>query len=134
MTVRKLSKLYYLKKLIERDQTKLKEIELRLEPGGMNMTGMPHGPTSKNMIEELMPVMIEMQEKIKEEWREYIAEKKIIEDYISTVDDYHVRYILLARFVDLMKWPEIAQKLGGNNTEDSVKKMCYRFLENSEKK
>lgn len=32
------------------------------------------------------------------------------------------------RFQDFLKWDAVAAKLGGNNTEDSVKKACYRFL------
>ena len=41
MTVRDLNKLYYLNKLIERDTQRLAELEARLQPGGMRLSGTP---------------------------------------------------------------------------------------------
>ena len=64
MTLKELSKLYYLDKLIERDANRLAELEARLSPGGMNMSGMPRNPSPKNMIEEVVPLIIEMKQRI----------------------------------------------------------------------
>ena len=133
MTVRELSKLYYLNKLIERDSLKLIELETRLQPGSPSLTGMPHNPSPKNKTEEIVPLIIETKERIIKEQAEYIKERVIIEDYIRSVEDYQIRLILSYRFVDLLTWNQTARMIGGNNTEDSVKKMCYRFLKKSEK-
>ena len=132
MTLKELSKLYYLDKLIERDANRLAELEARLSPGGMNMSGMPRNPSPKNMMEEVVPLIIEMKQRIIQEQTAYIAERKVIEDYIHSVDDYQMRLILSYRFIDLMTWNQTALLIGGGNTEDSVKKACYRFLRNSE--
>ena len=133
MTVRELSKLYYLNKLIERDTLRLSELENRLQPGGMNFNGMPRNPSPKNMMEEIIPLIIEIEEQIKKEQEDYIRERMVIEDYIRSVEDYQIRLILSYRFVDLLTWNQTARMIGGGNTEDSVKKMCYRFLKKSEK-
>lgn len=133
MTVRELSKLYYLNKLIERDTLRLSELENRLQPGGMNFNGMPRNPSPKNMMEEIIPLIIEIEERIKKEQEDYIRERMVIEDYIRSVEDYQIRLILSYRFVDLLTWNQTARMIGGGNTEDSVKKMCYRFLKKSEK-
>ena len=131
MTLRELSKLYYLNKLIERDKLKLKEYESRLEPGGMDFSGMPRSPSPKNMIEEITPLIIDIKDRILREQEEYIKEQIAIEDYIRTIDDYQIRLIFSYRFIDLFTWNKIAHAIGGNNTEDSVKKICYRFLKNN---
>ena len=51
-----------------------------------------------------------------------------IESFIATVEDSHMRRIIHLRFVDGLSWGDVAKRIGGN-TEDSVKKMFYRFLE-----
>lgn len=128
MTIRELSKLYYLTKLIERDELRLSELEARLQPGGMNLSGMPRNPSPKNMMEEIVPLMIEIKDRIKRQQTAYIKERMVIEDYINSVDDYQIRLIMSYRFVDLMTWQQIAFRIGGNNTADSVRKACNRFL------
>lgn len=133
MTVRELSKLYYLNKLIERDSLRLSELENRLQPGGMNFNGMPRNPSPKNMMEEIIPLIIEIEERIRKEQEDYIRERMEIESFIRSVEDYQIRLILSYRFVDLLTWNQTARMIGGNNTEDSVKKMCYRFLKSTEK-
>lgn len=131
MTIRELSKLYYLTKLIERDELRLSELEARLQPGGMNLSGMPRNPSPKNMMEEIVPLMIEIKDRIKRQQTAYIKERMVIEDYINSVDDYQIRLIMSYRFVDLMTWQQIAYRLGGNNTADGVRKACNRFLKKS---
>ena len=133
MTVRELSKLYYLNKLIERDTLRLSELHSRLQPGGMNFDGMPRNPSPKNMMEEIIPLIIEIEERIRKEQEDYIKERMEIENFIRSVEDYQIRLILSYRFVDLLTWNQTARMIGGNNTEDSVKKMCYRFLKSTEK-
>ena len=134
MTLKDLSKLYYLNKLIERDTLRIEELETRLAPGSMNLSGMPRNPSSKNMMEEIIPLLIEVQDRLHKEQEEYIRERIVLEDYLRTVDDYQVRLILTYRFVDLMTWRQIAFRIGGNNTEDSVKQRAYRFIKYSQKK
>lgn len=134
MTLKELSKLYYLNKLIERDTNRLAELEARLSPGSMNMSGMPKNPSPKNAIEEIIPLIIEMKDRIVAEQTKYVSERKAIEDYINTIDDYQMRLIMSYRFIDLLTWNQTALLIGGGNTEDSVKKACYRFLRKFDKK
>lgn len=53
---------------------------------------------------------------------------KQIEEFISDIDDSYMRRIIRLRFVDGLSWKEVAQRTGGN-TEDTAKKMFYRFME-----
>lgn len=129
MTARELNKLRDLPGLIARGKRRIEELEAKLQPGGTSMDGMPHGTSRKNMIEELVPVIADLREQV----RKYEVEQKAIEEYINSVEDYHVRSILLHRFVDGLEWNEVAARVGGCNTEDSVRKACNRFLEKSKK-
>lgn len=133
MTVRELSKLYYIRKLIQRDIDQLAGLEARLQPGGMNISGMPRNPSPKNMMEEIVPLIIDIKDKLNREQHEYEEEQARLENFIRSIDDYQIRLILAYRFIDLMSWNQVAQKLGGNNTEDGVKKACYRYLKKTEK-
>lgn len=62
---------------------------------------------------------------------ELLEKVNMVEEYISSLSDSHIRRIISLRVVDGLSWGKIAIKMGGNNTEDSVR-MCYnRFIENN---
>lgn len=52
-----------------------------------------------------------------------------VEKFISEIQDSHIRRIISFRFIDGLTWNEVADKMSGNNTEDSVKKAFQRFME-----
>ena len=52
-----------------------------------------------------------------------------VEEYIKSVEDSHMRRIITLRVIDGLSWNKVADRIGGSNTEDSVKKAFYRFME-----
>lgn len=52
-----------------------------------------------------------------------------VEEFIARVDDSRMRRIITLRFVDNLSWNKVADRIGGNNTEDSVRKAFTRFME-----
>lgn len=52
-----------------------------------------------------------------------------VEEFIASVDDSRMRRIIALRVIDGLSWNKVADKIGGGNTEDSVKKSFYRFME-----
>ena len=52
-----------------------------------------------------------------------------IESFISKINDSHVRRIINLRIIKKFSWEKVAKTIGGGNTEDSVKKIFYRFIE-----
>ena len=52
-----------------------------------------------------------------------------VEEFIASISDSHIRRIVNLRVIDGLSLNEVARKIGGN-TEDSVKKAFYRFMEN----
>ena len=133
MTVKELSEVYYIQKIIDRYEQKIAQLYASLEPGGMNFSGMPSDHQCKDRIGDVCAKV----DKIKRKKRIEEAKKEIalakLEKFIDECDNSQIRIILMYRFVDFLKWEAVAAKLGGNNTEDSVKKACYRFLKNVSK-
>lgn len=52
-----------------------------------------------------------------------------VEEFIASVDDSRIRRIITLRFIDNLSWNKVADRIGGNNTEDSVRKAFTRFME-----
>lgn len=51
-----------------------------------------------------------------------------IEEWIATVDDPHIRDIIRYRYIDGFSWQQVARKIGGGNTGDSVRMAQARYL------
>ena len=52
-----------------------------------------------------------------------------IERFLNTVNDSYIRRIITFRYIDHMPWNRVADRIGGGNTEDSVRKALDRYLE-----
>jgi hypothetical protein len=49
--------------------------------------------------------------------------------FLDSIEDSLTRQILRLRYEESKKWAEVARLVGGNNTGESVKKICYRVLD-----
>lgn len=59
-----------------------------------------------------------------------LAKKVIaVERFINSVNDSHVRRIMRYRFEEHLTWREVADKIGGGNTEGSVKMAYIRYMQ-----
>lgn len=54
-----------------------------------------------------------------------------IEKFLSSISDSFERRIIMLRVVDRLTWNQVADKIGGGNTENSVKKIYQRCLKKS---
>ena len=52
-----------------------------------------------------------------------------VEEYINSIEDSHIRRIVRYRVIDNMTWQKVADCMGGNNTEGSVKMAYKRFVD-----
>ena len=52
-----------------------------------------------------------------------------VETFIASVKDSHMRRIISLRVVDGLSWNEVADHIGGGNTEDSIRMSFNRFME-----
>lgn len=56
-----------------------------------------------------------------------------IEEFIARIDDSYMRRVFDMRVIGRMKWQEIANKIGGGNSSDDVRKQFYRFIKKMER-
>lgn len=52
-------------------------------------------------------------------------------EYIESIDDSLIRQIIALRYINGLTWQQVAAHIGGDNTADSVRMACNRFLEKS---
>ena len=52
-----------------------------------------------------------------------------VEYFISTISDSRMRRIINLRVVEGLSWNKIADRIGKNSTEDSVRKLFKRFFD-----
>lgn len=162
MTIKELSQLYYLNREIEADQQRLSELDdyirkdeeqlamLELQassPSSPNYDGMPKSPSFGNKLESQVTRIIELQELIrrKKALRSDCAmaiqakqilcltERNRLERYIADLPDSLLRMVFTYRFVNGLPWAQVAESISFKATEDSVKKLCYRYLAEHEK-
>lgn len=158
MTVKELSQLYWLNREIELDQQRLDNLDAEIRrdeehlaflevrassPSGPNYDGMPKGSGYGNKLESDVVRIIELQESIrrKKAARSDIAmtikakqmlcltERNKLERYIADLPDSLLRMIFTLRFINGLTWAQVSESIGVRTTEDSVKKLCYRYLD-----
>lgn len=157
MTVKELSKLYWLNREAELNRRQLAELEAQIKKdtedlqvlrSGMdglaspNLDGMPHGSSVhsqlESTVEHIMQLEAELRRKhdalvnltarISARQTLIILERDRLEQYISTVDDSHLRQIFTLRFVFGLPWERVAEDLGTGYLPETVRKACYRYI------
>lgn len=133
MTVKELSQLYWLNREIEMDQERLAELEQKATSvSSPNLSGVPGGSNYfDNKIQRYVAEIVDLQMIIQAKQQQCIHERNRLERYISDIPDSLTRQIFTLRFINGLQWKQVAAHIGGNNTEDSVKKTCYRYIDKS---
>lgn len=128
MTRKDLSQLYYLKREIRSDEQRLQDLKDAATKITQSMTGMPSSGKKSDKT-AIAAEIADLEEIIRSKNRMCVAHYNQIMRFVAKIDDSLMRQIVVHRNVDLMKWRDIAQKIGGGNTEDSVRKAYERYME-----
>lgn len=129
MTLRELSRYYKLHERLERNREMLSSLTAAAGPGAQVLTGMPHAQGVNDKVGDLAIEMEDLEERIAHLELECDREKKKIGKYISNIKDDQTRMIFRLRFIHCMTWLQVADTIGGRNTANSVKLICYRYLD-----
>ena len=133
----------------ERLKTQINKIEKRIEDiengetvkdkvrgglGGLQsftIEGVPTVEYQKARSDLFTKKMLYQQRKNTLEILEYDLLQKIneVELFIASIKDSHIRRIIRLRCIDGLSWNRVADKIGGGNTEGSVKMTFQRFME-----
>lgn len=68
-------------------------------------------------------------QKIEDKYTELLELQNEVEEYIESIEDSRMRRIIRMRFIDKLTWNQVADNIGGGNTEDSVRMAFNRFIE-----
>lgn len=119
--MKRLNKLYWLKKEIEQIEMQIKELTIL---SAMAMNGMPSGNSVSSPVEKFYDRLDKLRKKLQAKLNEYITEKERIEDYIENIEDAEIRVIARMRFVDNLDFQTIGNEMYMDRTT------VYRKLKN----
>ena len=127
MTKKELSQLYWLNREIDNNKKRLAELEDAATDTSFKITGLPHvaGISDKTAI---AAEIADTKAIIKAKTDISVVEYNRLNRYIASVDDSLMRQILTYRHINGLSWKQVAENVGGGNTEDSVRKAHNRYL------
>ena len=131
MTKRELSRLYYLKKEIELQKRRIKELESAASSCGAPIRGLPSGSEVPDKVGSYAAQIADLKSSLERNYQRLVCELNILERYIQSVKDPLIRQIIHYRFAKGYSWTKIAWEVGGNNNSENLRKKIDRFLENN---
>lgn len=129
MSREELMMVYYLDKEIAEWREEIRRIRENTLPKGMRFDAARSGGRYADMVAEAASMIADTEKKIKKKLLELELARNEIIRYIMDIDDCQTRLIFKLRCLDHMTWNEVADRVGGMNSEYSVKKRFYRYLE-----
>lgn len=128
MTKADLEHLWHLNRAIARDLERLHELQSALSGRTSSISGLPHTGILKDNTGLYVAIIDELKQAIMERVLDSILEYAKLNAFINDITDPLLRQILLYRYVDNLQWPQIAARIGGDNTAGSVRKIVDRYL------
>ena len=128
MTKADLEHLWHLNRAIARDLERLHELQSALSGRTSSISCLPHTGILKDNTGLFVAIIDELKQAIMERVLDSILEYAKLNAFINDITDPLLRQILLYRYVDNLKWPQIAARIGGDNTAGSVRKIVDRYL------
>ena len=116
--MRGLNKLYYLKLDIENIKDEIRSLPIISSP---SMSGMPRGTDISSPVMSYVLKKEALIEKLNNKIEKYTEELIRIEDVIDKIDDVEIKAIARMRFIQNMRWEDIADKIHLERTTCSKK-------------
>lgn len=130
MTLQELNQYFHLLDQLGKARELLASLEDAASPQSPNLDGMPHAPGVSDNVGRLAMEIADMRTRVEFLEQEVAAQHGKIARYIENISDDQARIIFRLRFLRGLSWKEVAAAVGGGNTKDGVKMVCYRYLEN----
>lgn len=128
MTLKELSGVYYISKEIKDIEDEIERLRTTAEKITSVISDMPRGGGAVDKLTDTIAQIADYQTELADALIKKTNEEIRISKYINTIDDVTIRLIFRLRFLSLYQWNDIADRIGGNNTEGSCKMMCYRYI------
>ena len=126
MTKKELKEIYYIDKEIKMWRSKLDEVTEIQSP---NLTGLPGSNMTSDTVSRLAVQKDEINAIISGLLVKLEVKKRDMMEYIESISDSVVRQIIQYRYIDLLTWVKISEKIYGRiDRESSVRMIHDRFL------
>lgn len=129
MTVQELQQLFYLSRAIELETERLNALRDAASLKSPVLSDMPKAPGVRDKIGDLVPAIVDQEAEIAENLKQYMETRDRLLRYIERVPNIRIKMILKLRFIDQLPWMDVAERIGGKETEYSVKQACYRYVD-----
>ena len=129
MTIEELNQLAYLEKAIALETDRLESLRESIDVKSPALTAMPKAPGAHDKLGETVPKIVDQEQELEEKIQKLNEMKERLTQYIEKTGNVRMHMILTLRFIQQRPWQEIAEYLGGKETEYSVKQACYRYVE-----
>lgn len=97
--------------------------------GAQQYDGMPHSHNASRKTEQFAAMLGSQREDV-QRLEKIVARSEVeVKAFIDSIADSRTRLIFRLRFLCGCKWEEVADMIGGRNSENSVKHICYRYLQ-----
>ena len=127
MTKKELSQLYYLKKEIKEQQKRIEELETAASSCTSKITGMPNGALVSDRVGIYAAQIADLKALLDLNLKRCFYELNRLERYIQSIEDTEMKLIFSLRYINGMKWKDIAIAI--NYQDESVpRKRHNRFL------
>ncbi|HQB10979.1 MAG TPA: hypothetical protein PLW37_14035 [bacterium] len=130
MTRKDLEQVYYLNNELKMWQRRLADLQADIALSPKVLDGMPYSKTNAvSSPTEIKAIRIaELSNIIEGKISEIQVTLMDIEVFIVTIEDSLIRQIVEYRCCKLMKWQQIADRIGEGYTEEAVRQSYHRFV------
>lgn len=132
MTRKELSQVFYLGKELKLWHEELQTLQCRMEQCGKWPTGMPRSGGVSDPTGELAAELANCKLMLGCKEVEIQIQRNRIIRFINEIDSSYMRQIIYLRCISCLPWQAVANHIGGECTEQSVKKAFYRYLKERE--
>lgn len=132
MTIEELNQLHVLNSFIEREKERLDDLRASLELKSPILSDMPKTPGAKDKLGETVPKIVDEEQIILENINQCELLRGRILAYIQSIENLRLRHIMRLRFMDDRSWSEVAEAVGGKETEYSVKNAVYQYVKRTQ--
>lgn len=130
MTRENLEQLRYLELAIEAQIDNLRHLREKLQPHSPLISDSPIAPGTKDKIGDTVPEIVDLEASIRAEIQELQKRRYRLIQEIHQITDIRARLGIMLRYIDGLTWMDVADRIGGRETEQSISQYVYRYLKN----